>query len=269
MTIESAAGEGCKAQMFANRAKARVFAGLNSPASTAKIVGLGLVLLALPGCQSVTGSTTLSQVRVINASPDAGGGAIDVYQGSAPLAYNIGFGSNTSYVPLVPGGYSIIVDTPHTRQPLATASGTFLANQQYTVLVGNYAATLEELILEDQSQPAPSGDVSIRFIDQSVRAGVLDIYLVPTGSTLATTRPVQSGLAFNTNTGYMNLPTGTYTLVAVPAGTVPTATTVPLYSGPAVSYAGGGAETLVLIDTTVTTVPGIRVVSLTDFQPVS
>jgi hypothetical protein len=232
----------------------------------AKLAGLAVVLAPLPGCQSITGSPNLSQVRIVDASPDAPG--IDVYQGSAVLAYNLGLGTVTSYVPIAPGQYSIIVDTAGSRQQLVSASGTFLTNGQYTVLVGNYAATLQELILKDQSQPAPSGDIALRFIDQSVRAGALDLYLVPSGSTIATTRPVLTDITFNTNSGYMNIPTGTYTLVAVPTGTVPsTATpTSTLYTGAAVAYPGGSARTIVLIDTTVTTVPGIQVVTANDFD---
>jgi hypothetical protein len=237
------------------------------PGAVAKLAGLALILLPLPGCQSITGTPTLSQVRILDASPDAPG--IDVYQGSAPLAYNLGLGTITSYVPIVPGGYPIIVDTAGTRQQLVSATGTFLRESQYTVLVGNYAATLQELILKDQSQPAPSGDISIRVVDQSVRAGAVDLYLVPSGSTIATTKPFLTDVTFNTNSGYINLPTGTYTLAALPANTVPTTTVATLYTGAAVAYGGGSAKTIVLIDTTVTTVPGIQVITADDYDPAS
>jgi hypothetical protein len=230
----------------------------------AQAAGLAALLGTLPGCQSITGNPSLSQVRIIDASPDAPG--LDVYQGSSVLAYNLGFGTVTSYVPIAPGGYPIIVDTAGTRQQLVTASGTFLANAQYTVLVGNYAATLQELILKDQSQPAPTGDISLRFIDQSVRNAGMDIYLVPSGSTLAGSKPVLTDVTFNTNSGYLNIPAGTYTLVAVATGTIPSATATTLYSGAAVAYPGGSAKTIVLIDTVVTTIPGIQVVTASDYD---
>jgi len=235
--------------------------------TVAQFAGLAALLLQLPGCQSITGSPSLSQVRIIDASPDAPG--LDLYQGSAVLAYNLGRGTVTSYVPISPGSFSIIADTAGTRQQLVSASGTFLANAQYTVLIGNFAASLQELILKDQSTPAPSGDISLRLIDQSVRAGAVDVYLIPTGSTLLTTIPVLTNVAFNTNTGYLNIPSGTYTLAVVPTGTVPTATTVTLYSGAAVAYAGGSAKTIVLVDATVTTTPEIQVVTANDYDPLS
>ncbi len=236
-------------------------------ATLVKLAGLSLVLLPLPGCQSITGNPTLSNVRIIDASPDGPG--MDVYLSESVLAYNLGFGTITSYVPIAPGGYSVNVDTAGTKQLLVTAPGTFLASQQYTVLIGNYAATLQELILKDQSTPAPSGDIAIRMIDQSVRTGGLDIYLVPSGSTLAQTKPFLTDIVFNTNTGYTNIPTGTYTLVVVPTGTVITTTTATLYTGAAVTYTGGAAQTLVLIDTVLTTTPAIQVVTANDYSPVS
>lgn len=226
--------------------------------------GLAALLGMLSGCQSITGNPTLSQVRIVDASPDAPG--IDVYQGSAVLAYNLGLGTVTSYVPIAPGTYSVMVDTAGTKQQLVTAAGTFLNNAQYTVLVGNYAATLQELILKDQSQPAPSGDISIRIIDQSVKTGAVDVYMVPSGSTLAAALPILTDISFNTNSGYMNIPAGTYTLAVVPTGTKVSTATSTLYSGAAVSYPGGSARTLVLIDTVTTSIPGIQVVTANDYD---
>ncbi len=226
--------------------------------------GLAALLGTLPGCQSITGNPTLSQVRIIDASPDAPG--LDVYQGAGVLAYNLGLGTVTSYVPIAPGSYAVNVDTAGTKQQLVTASGTFLNNAQYTVLVGNYAASLQELILKDQSQPAPTGDISVRIIDQSVKTGGVDVYLVPSGSTLAGALPILTDVTFNTNTGYMNVPAATYTLAVVPTGTKVSASTATLYTGAAVAYPGSSARTLVLIDTVTTSVPGIQVVTANDFD---
>ena len=228
------------------------------------LAGLALFALTLAGCQSITGSQRLSQVRMIDASPDAPG--LDMYQGSAVLAYNLGLGTVTSYVPITPGGFPIIAETAGTRQQLVTASGTFLADGQYTALIGNFASNLQELILKDQSIPAPNGEISLRIIDQSTRAGAIDLYLVPAGSTITQVTAFATGLIFNSNTGYLNLPTGTYTLVIVPAASAPTTKSATFYTGPAVIYPAGSAKTLVLIDSATTT-PSIRLVTATDYDP--
>ena len=231
------------------------------------LAGLAALLAPLPGCQSIVGNQSVAQVRIIDASPDAGG--IDIYQGAGVLAYNLGLGTITSYVPITPGNYNIAVDSAGTRQQLAIQGGTFSVNSQYTVLVGNYLAGLQELILKDQTQAAPSGQVALRFIDQSTRAGIVDLYLIPTGSTITSVQPVLAGVAFGKNTGYLNVPAGTYTLAALPAGTTPTATGSTSYTGAAVVYASGSAKTLILIDQQLITTPGLQVITANDYDSIT
>jgi hypothetical protein len=228
------------------------------------LTSLSLLLLTVPGCQSITGSTTISEVRIIDASPDAPG--LDVYQGTNVLAYNLGLGTITSYITFAPGTYGIPVDAAGTRQQLVSAQGTFLNGGQYTVLIGNYLNSLQELILKDQSTPAPSGQINVRFIDQSTRAGALDLYLVPTGSTILQVKPVLTNITFDVNTGYMNIPAGTYTLVALPTGTIPTAMGTTSYTGASITYQSGAARTFVLVDQQLITTPGIQVVTGDDYD---
>ena len=239
------------------------------------LAAVATLSLVLPGCQSVTGNPYVAEIRIIDASLDAPG--IDVYQGPNILAYNLGLGTITTYVATSPGTYGIIADTAGTKQQLVTASGTLLNGGQYTVLIGNYLNSLQEVILKDQSTPAPTGQMNVRFVDQATRAGALDLYMVPAGSTIATVKPaltnitfnVNSGyfnITFNVNSGYFNIPAGAYTLVALPTGTLPTASTTTAYTGPSVTYSSGSARTFVLVDQQVITTPGIQVVIGDDYD---
>ena len=230
-----------------------------------RLGGLLLLLSALPGCQNIAGSMPISQVRIIDASPDAPG--VDIYQGGTALAYNLGFGTVTSYVSIGPGNSTISADTAGSKQQLTTARETFAASTEYTVLVGNIAAELSETILTDQSGPAPSGAISVRFVDQATRftTGV-DVYFVPSGSTVATVSPILTNVVFGSNSGYMNVPIGTYTLILLPTGTVPVATTVPIYTGAKVTYVAGAARTLILLDQQVISDPGFQVITADDYD---
>ena len=220
-------------------------------------------LLLLSGCQAVVNSPAGSQLRVIAASPDAPG--LDIYEGSSIVAYNLGFGTVTSYISTNPGTFTISADTAGSKQALATAKGTFAASNQYTVLIGNAAANLQALVLQDQSQAAPSGQISLRFIDQATRVGAVDIYLVPQGQKFTAVTPLTTNVSFPMNTGYLNVPTGTYTLVIVPTGTIPTSSTVATYTGAQVTYSGGSVTTIVLIDQQLVTTPGLQVISAPDY----
>jgi Domain of unknown function (DUF4397) len=230
-----------------------------------RLAGLGVLLAGLPGCQTITGVSGSSQVRIIDASPNAPG--LDIYQGGLAMAYNLGFGTVTSYVGVSPGVSTITADTAGTKQVLTTAAATYAVSQQYTVLIGNVAANLQQTVLTDQSLPAPSGEISLRVLDQAAHyAGGVDVYLVPSGAALTTAAPILTNVVFGSNSGYINVPAGTYSIVLLPTGTVATSTTVPTYSGTATAYAVGDARTIVLLDNLVLTNPGFQVIVANDYD---
>ena len=232
-----------------------------------KALGLGsltLLFSGLSGCSSVSGTPNLALVRIIDAAADTSG--IDVYQGAGILAYDLGLGTITSYVPTSPGTYALNSDLAGTKQLLATAYGTFQLGGQYTVIVGDDSTALQETILKDQTIPAPAGEVSIRFVDQSTRTGAVDLYLIPMGSNITQVKPALTGVAFGTNTGYIDVPSGTYTLSAVPSGSVPTTATTTSFTSASTYYPSGSARTIVLIDQKLITTPGLQVVVADDYD---
>jgi hypothetical protein len=201
----------------------------------------------LTGCQSIQlNANTAAQLRVIDASPDAGG--IDSYQNSAGLAYNLSRGMVTTYVPMQPGPYALSAAKAGTRQTLALDNVTLIAGRQYTTIIGNVMAGLQQTLYVDQAQPAPNGEIAVRLLDQATRAGAVDVYFVPGSGRLAFTAPLATNLNFGSNSGYLKLPAGTYALVVAPAGTSPTSSSATLLSGAQVGYASGAVRTVVLID---------------------
>jgi hypothetical protein len=222
--------------------------------------------LALTGCQAIVSSAPEAQIRIVHAIPDAAGPGLDIYQGPNAIAFNLGFGTITSYVPLTPGVYTINADTAGSKQVLSSAKATFAPSTQYTVLLGNSVNSTQQLTFTDQNQPAPSGQIALRFIDQATRLTAVDIYLVPAGQKLAAVTPIVTGVLFGTNTGYLNVPAGTYSLIMLPAGTVPVSSAAN-YTGPQVTYSVGSARTVILIDQPLATTPGLQVITAQDFDP--
>jgi hypothetical protein len=237
-------------------------------ARSSAIAGLAGLALALTGCQGIAGTSVYTQVRFIDASPDAGGvSGLDFYQNSTGVLYNVGFGGFSSYIPTTPGGYSYSVDTVGTQQQLATVRGTVTAGAEFTVLTGDVAASLQMTVLRDQSSPAPSGQIALRFLDQATRVGAVDIYLLPSGGTLSSVSPVATGILFDNTPQYINAPSGTYTIVILPSGTIPSGTTSALYTGTQISYPGSSVRTILLIDQQLITSPGLQVKVLEDYDP--
>ncbi len=82
------------------------------------------VVMGLTGCQSVTGNTPKSLVRVIDASYNAP--AVDVYVGSTMIGANLGSPDITSYAFLTPAALAVKVTPTSKVTAVAQTSGTFL-----------------------------------------------------------------------------------------------------------------------------------------------
>ena len=103
------------------------------------------------------------------------------------------------------------------------------------------------------------------------RSGAVDIYLLSPDSALTGISPIVSAAGFGRNTGYISAPSGTYSIVAYPAGTNPASAALPAYTGSQVSYPGGSAHTIILIDRRSAqqsdAEPSLQVISAEDFDP--
>lgn len=227
-----------------------------------------VLMTGLAGCGVVSGSPGgMAQLRVVDASPDAG--SLDVYTGSTGVAYNLAFGTVTSYVPVFPSASTMPVHRAGTRTAVASPRATLGAGKQYTLLIHNAAAALGTEVLVDQSQPAAAGTVALRFLDEASSAGTLDVYLVPQGSTLARTIALQSGMVAGMHTGYINVPAGVYAVYLLEGGSSVTAATLPMYSGASSTYASGSARTVILLDQAKESWPAVQVVSTMDYDAAS
>jgi hypothetical protein len=225
----------------------------------------------LSGCQSLAGNS--AQLRILDASPDAG--VIDAYQNNTGLAYNLQSGTVTTYVAMQPGTYTLSAKKSGTRQTLVSGSASLAAGRQYTEIVGNVAGDLQEMMLEDQNQPAPAGQIAIRLLNEAPRTGHVDVYLVAHGGRLVNTSPLTFNLAFGGLTGYINVPAGTYAIDVVPTGTAPVSSTPTLMSGAQVAYDSGSVRTVVILDQETlgpqraALTPGVQAIIATDFDPMN
>lgn len=235
---------------------------------TTRTAALGLCLAFLAGCQSLSNTNSFARVRVIDLSPDAP--ALDVYQENNAVAYNLSFGTVTSYVPVAPGVSTFTIAPSGSRQVLSSVKGTFHAGTLYTVLVNSSLATMQPVLLTDHgpmSAVPEEPTSSVRLINQAPRSGPVDVYLVPAGQRITSVNPLVTNLAPGSNTGYLAVPACTCAAVMLPAGTVPAAR-LASHIEAQTSYASDMARTLILLDSPPTSASGMQVISTIDTDPV-
>lgn len=211
--------------------------------------------LALTACQNVAGYTQPSLVRVIDASYIAG--AVNVYVENTMLASNIDQGIITGYGTLPANGDALVKVTAATGgATLVSTDVTLLAGKQHSIFLtdnGVSPTSYTVTALEDQQTPAATGHSAFRFLNQAPKVGPVDIYMVPTGSTLANTVPLVTALPVGSTFGYFSFTSQTVTMVIVPTGTTTLQYTKSL------GLTGGEVMTVLIVDTQLTSNPPVEV----------
>jgi len=226
-------------------------------------LALCLALAALlTGCQSLSSTSSLARLRVINLSSDSG--TLDVYHGNDAVAYNLSYGTVTSYVPLATGTATITTDTAGSRQVLSSLKQVFNPGGRYTMLVTNFAATLQPIILNDQVPPQSEAKPSVRIIHQALHTGAVDVYLVPAGQRLSSVTPLVVNLAPGAVTGYLAVPSSVFRVVMMPTGVVPASQSATLHTGAQINYLAGSARSLILLDAPPSLEAGVQVITTID-----
>lgn len=193
--------------------------------------------LALAAVSPVSAADGDAMVRVLHASPD--GPNVDVYVDDAAVLTDVPFKALSDYVALPAGEHQVRV-TPAGDAATAVidAAVTVEADTKYTIAAINPVASIEAKVLVDD--PSPTADASlVRIVHLSPDAGPVDV--APDGGDA-----LVDGLAFPDDTGYVELPAGSYDLEVRAAGTDTVALDLPaitVEAGTAYSvFAVGSAE---------------------------
>ncbi len=216
---------------------------------------------------SASSATEAAQIRFVDTSIDAPG--LDLYVNGTGAAFNLGFSTSTSYVPLAPGNYEIAAQRSRSGQALASMHAALAAGRSYTALVTHPLNGLAQVVYEDQPTAAAPGTVAVRVLDEAVLPVAVDVYVVPVHS--ASSGPGHSllaaGLHAGGNSGYINLPAAAnFLITVVPAGTTPAASTAPLGST-TVLASSGAVRTVVLADSQQRPGKAVYAFALTDVDP--
>ncbi|WP_263358920.1 DUF4397 domain-containing protein [Acidicapsa ligni] len=212
--------------------------------------------LLLAGCQSVSGFSTTSLVRIIDASYNAP--AVNVSVEGQLLASNVGQGNITTYGKFAPSASATVkITTSSTGKALASTSGSLTANQSQSVLITDIEAGYQVSVLQDQSVAATTGHSDFRFINQAPSTGAVDIYFLPgTSATVyATAKPIIVGLAANAISDYVAIPSSSLYMVIAPAGTKLTITATTIYTSGVFALVGGEVRTVLILDPQLSTRP--------------
>jgi hypothetical protein len=218
-----------------------------------KALPLTLALAALSIFATSCGSSSQSQVRVVQAISDETTG-LDINVNTTKVFTNIGFQgvqpTPPAYTKVASGSDTLeAVDTGTTTAVIANTSASLSGSSQYTVVMAGFlngtGVTAPTFYLMTDNNSAPtSGNVEFRIIDASANTptGGFDVYIVQDPNQLGTA--AVSGLTLGQASSYQSVAVGTWFVVVTPHGNQ-----IPDISQ---SYAltAGMIRTLVIVDNT-------------------
>jgi hypothetical protein len=234
---------------------------LTLPKMAAVTVGALALALTLAACENVASYTQPSLVRVIDASFIAG--AVNVYVESSELAGNIAQGSITAYGTLPANSAAAVwvtaatVSKPSAANSLVTSDVTLAGGHQHSVLISDNGSTPTSYtvtVLEDQQIAAASGHSAFRFLNYASSTGAVDVYIIPSDSTLADTKPLVTGLTVGGTASYTLFNSQTCTLVITANGS-----TTAKWTSSSLALTGGEVRTVLIVNTQLTTNPPVQV----------
>ena len=241
------------------------YEGVKSSLTLTRLVLLAAASLALAlgisACQVVAGFSQPSLVRVIDASYIAP--AVNIYVESTIFAGNVGEGYISNYGTAAPSTDALVaVNSVVGNINLVSANVTLDPGAQHSVFLTDNGSTptlYNVSVLEDAQTPAASGHSEFRFLNQAPRTGALDVYMVPSGTTLANTIPICTNIAVGQTCGYISFQSQTVTMVITPTGL-----TTPKYTSTPIGLTGGEVRTVVMVDSQLTSNPPVNVVIADD-----
>jgi hypothetical protein len=242
-----------KTRLQRNPSKPLTFPALLAAAALCLAASLSL---SLSGCQTISGSTAISQLRIIDASYNAP--SLNLYVEGKLLAGNLGQGSITSYASLKPTNNAVVKLTAATNTTaLAGANTPLLAGTSQSALISDLSAKYQVTVLEDQTNPAPVGHSEFRLLNQAPSTGPVDVYFLSgtSDTVFATAKPILIGLAVGATSDYVTIPSSTLYMVIAPTGTTLMDDVTTIYTSAAFPLVGGEVRTVLIVDPQLTTQP--------------
>jgi hypothetical protein len=178
---------------------------------------LALAVAACTTGEGVSNGSTHGKLRIINVIPNAAG-PLDVTFDNQPFVTGLAFEGTTSYQQIDVGEREIQVRVAGSATNVIDVIPTFVADNAYTMFVFGPVSNATTLIVNDTLTVDPgAGMFALRVVNGASNNASVDVYVTPPGEDLNTVSPSVSGVAYDTDTVFVNLPAGNRQVRVTPA----------------------------------------------------
>jgi hypothetical protein len=203
-----------------------------------KALGALLCISLCAGCGSNTGS---SEIRFLNASPDAP--PLDFKDNNSTEATGVAYLGSTAYAATDSGTHSFQFVDSSTGNTLLAPQLTLDSDTHYTVVASNFVGSLQSVLYTDESSAPSAGLFEVRLINVAPTGGNVDLYVTGVGDDIGGIEPDAASIPFGGASGFLTKEIGSYEVRITAAGTK----TVVGDSGP-LTFTGSTVRTVVAAD---------------------
>ena len=146
--------------------------------------------------------------------------SVSVTFGSATAATSLKYHDATSYQTINEGTPELKIKSAATDATFVDTTVTLVKDTHYSFYVyGGGTSSVSVVQLSDETAGAASSKFRLRFSHTATGLGSMDVYLLSAGSTVVSSTPVYSGLAYATSTAFSDYSSGDFNIVLTPSGT--------------------------------------------------
>ncbi len=182
-----------------------------------------------------------AQLRVMNASPDAG--SLNFTVNNHSVGSSVTYTSVSDYQSVGTGSQSIEIQPASSSTVSLTQTLNLDKGSKTTVLATNLAASLAAVAFTDDATAPAAGNAKLRLIHAAPSLGTADIFVVAPNTDLNTATPAVPAQSFQNSSGYLGLAAGTYEVIY----TIPDSTFV-LFDAGSFTLTAGQNRTIVALN---------------------
>lgn len=182
-----------------------------------------------------------ARIRVVHASPDAP--EVDVLVNDGVVLADVPFKVGSDYLTVLSDTYNVKVNAAGTAMSVIDADLKIAAATDYTVAAVNFLNQIEPLVLVDNNALPASGNAKLRLVHAAPSAQRVDVYITAPAADISMMEPSFEDFAFKNNSGYLEVPAGSYQVRV----TLPDTKTVAIDTG-AVALMDGQVRTAFALD---------------------
>jgi uncharacterized protein DUF4397 len=206
-----------------------------------RAVGLGILVFTWALLSLGCGSSGTAQFRVVQASPSTS--TVNVIIDGTTQANTVAYGGASDYMQVGSGSRHIQIEPINTTTPIVDTTVSLASQTNSTLVVAGVAPNASSFLLSDSQTIPTAGDFSIRVMNAAPSLGPADVYIVPSGTNIATVTPFISALAFEATSPYSSFTPGTFQIFF----TIPNSK-VSLTNPQNVSFTAGQNRTIIIVD---------------------